>query len=118
MVEPLSDSKSGVRLPTTPRLSADPPRLPEFNFEEQTEQAKQAESTTPPSRWEWIRSSSAKVMTKISKGGSPEDAVLNEARGRLIVMGVTRRSGETLSLGHVAEAILADADQPVIFVMS
>ncbi|MDB5545477.1 MAG: sodium/hydrogen exchanger [Hyphomicrobiales bacterium] len=58
------------------------------------------------------------VMTKISKGGSPEDAVLSEARGRLIVMGVTRRSGETLSLGHVAEAILADAEQPVIFVMS
>jgi hypothetical protein len=89
--EPSSDSRSGARLPmpTTPKLSADPSRLPEFkieeqaatkpaselNFEEQVKlepelnldkQAEQVESTTPPSRWKRFRSSSAKVISKIS----------------------------------------------------
>jgi hypothetical protein len=79
--EPSSDSKSGVRLP---RISADRPRLPEFNFEEHAKksnlieqsepepelsfdkQAEQTESTTPPSRWKRFKSSSAKVICKIS----------------------------------------------------
>jgi hypothetical protein len=63
--EPSSDSRSGARLPmpTTPKLSADPSRLPEFKIEEQ---AKLVESITPPSRWKRFRSSSAKVISKIS----------------------------------------------------
>jgi hypothetical protein len=89
--EPSSDSRSGARLPmpTTPKLSADPSRLPEFKIEEQAatepaselnlekqaklepelnldEQAEQVESTTLPSRWKRFRSSSAKVISKIS----------------------------------------------------
>jgi hypothetical protein len=75
--EPSSDSRSGARLPmpTTPKLSADPSRLPEFKIEEQAKlepelnldkQAEQVESITPPSRWKRFRSSSAKVISKIS----------------------------------------------------
>jgi Kef-type K+ transport system membrane component KefB/nucleotide-binding universal stress UspA family protein len=59
------------------------------------------------------------VTTKISKRrADPEKAILDNARGKMIVIGVTRRPGDTLAFGHVAEAILAQKDQPVIFVMS
>jgi nucleotide-binding universal stress UspA family protein len=33
-------------------------------------------------------------------------------------MGVTRRPGETLSFGNVAEAVLAESDRSLLFVAS
>lgn len=59
-----------------------------------------------------------KVRTKIRSEASADAAILEEGRGKLIIMGVTRRSGEVLTFGHVSEAILAEHSQPVIFVMS
>jgi nucleotide-binding universal stress UspA family protein len=58
------------------------------------------------------------VKTKIRTGASAVSAILQEAEGKLIVMGVTRRSGDTLTFGHVSEAILVRHEQPVIFFMS
>ena len=59
------------------------------------------------------------LTTRIRKNGSPaEQAILEESRGKIIIMGVTRRPGDTLVFGHVAEAILANPDQPVIFLVS
>ncbi|MDB5596446.1 MAG: sodium/hydrogen exchanger [Hyphomicrobiales bacterium] len=58
------------------------------------------------------------VKTKIRPEESAESAILGEAEGKLIVMGVTRRPGDTLTFGHVSEAILVTHEQPVIFLMT
>lgn len=53
--------------------------------------------------------------------GAPEDAILKQLKsGRhdLIVMGVRRRPGETLSFGDAAEVIAARSTHPVVFVAS
>jgi hypothetical protein len=94
VVEP-EPAEPSLRLPTTPRLSADPPRHTEFKFEEHAKKSnlveqsepepelnsnKQAEqATTPLSRWKRFRSSSAKVMTKISNAVKTESETEPEA---------------------------------------
>ena len=50
-----------------------------------------------------------------------EDAILRQARlggHNLIVMGVTRRPGETLLFGNVATAILESSERSILFVAS
>jgi nucleotide-binding universal stress UspA family protein len=50
-----------------------------------------------------------------------DDAILKEARrGKydLIVLGVTRRPGETLSFGNTAAAVLQSSDMSILFVAS
>jgi nucleotide-binding universal stress UspA family protein len=61
------------------------------------------------------------IRTAIRVNMSAEDAILRQARlGRycLIVMGVTRRPGETLSFGNVAEAMLETSERSLLFVAS
>ena len=50
-----------------------------------------------------------------------EDAILRQARlsrHNLIVMGVSRRPGEALDLGNVADAVLEASERSVVFVVS
>jgi Kef-type K+ transport system membrane component KefB/nucleotide-binding universal stress UspA family protein len=59
----------------------------------------------------------AQLRTAISTGATPEERILRyAARGRydLIVLGVTRRAGEELYFGEVAEAVLAGADRSIV----
>jgi nucleotide-binding universal stress UspA family protein len=59
------------------------------------------------------------LRTALRVNMSAEDAILRQARiGRycLIVMGVARRPGETLSFGNVAEAVLEQSDRSLLFV--
>jgi len=61
------------------------------------------------------------VRTALRVNMTAEDAILRQARiGRycLIVMGVARRPGETLSFGNVAEAMLEASDHSLLFVAS
>ena len=61
------------------------------------------------------------MRTAIRANMTAEDAILRQARiGRycLIVMGVTRRPGETLSFGNVAEAMLETSERSLLFVAS
>jgi nucleotide-binding universal stress UspA family protein len=61
------------------------------------------------------------VRTAIRVDVAPEDAILKEARrGRydLIILGATRRTGETLSFGNVAAAVLESSDMSILFVAS
>jgi Kef-type K+ transport system membrane component KefB/nucleotide-binding universal stress UspA family protein len=61
----------------------------------------------------------ARVRTALRIDVAPEDAILKEAgRGSydLIVLGVTRRPGETLFLGNMAAAVLERCDTGVVFV--
>jgi nucleotide-binding universal stress UspA family protein len=61
------------------------------------------------------------MRTAIRVNMTAEDAILRQARiGRycLIVMGVTRRPGETLSFGNVAEAMLETSERSLLFVAS
>jgi nucleotide-binding universal stress UspA family protein len=62
-----------------------------------------------------------RLRTALRVNMSAEDAILRQARiGRycLIVMGVTRRPGEALSFGNVAEAVLEGSDRSVLFIAS
>ncbi|MBV9635697.1 MAG: cation:proton antiporter [Methylobacteriaceae bacterium] len=59
------------------------------------------------------------VRTAVRVHVAPEDAILREANvggHNLIVMGVSRRSGEPLSFGEVAAAVLERADRSLLFV--
>jgi nucleotide-binding universal stress UspA family protein len=63
----------------------------------------------------------AKVRTAIRVDVAPEDAILKEARhGRydLIILGAARRTGETLSFGNVAAAVLENSGMSILFVAS
>ena len=65
--------------------------------------------------------SGATVRTSVRAGVPPERAILRFLRnGRhdLIVMGVSRRPGESLSFGPVADSVLAKSPRPVLFVAS
>jgi Kef-type K+ transport system membrane component KefB/nucleotide-binding universal stress UspA family protein len=60
----------------------------------------------------------AQLRTAIATGATPEERILRyAARGRydLIVMGVTRRAGDELYFGEVAEAVLAGSDRSIVF---
>jgi nucleotide-binding universal stress UspA family protein len=63
----------------------------------------------------------AKVRTAMRVDVAAEDAILKEARrGKydLIILGVTRRPGETLSFGNMAAAVLENSDTSILFVAS
>jgi nucleotide-binding universal stress UspA family protein len=65
--------------------------------------------------------SGVEVQTKVRADVAAEDAIMRELRmGRhnLIVMGVSRRPGQKLSFGHVAQALLEGSSRSVIFVAS
>ena len=65
--------------------------------------------------------SGATVRTSVRAGMPPEQAILRFVRnGRhdLVVMGVNRRPGESLSFGPVADAVLAKTQKTVLFVAS
>ena len=65
--------------------------------------------------------SGATVRTAVRAGTAPDQAILRYAQnGRpdLIVMGVNRRPGESLSFGPVADAVLAGAKRSILFVAS
>lgn len=62
-----------------------------------------------------------RARTAVTANASPAKAILEQARrGRqnLIVMGVSRRPGESLSFGEVAEGVLENAERSVLFVAS
>jgi nucleotide-binding universal stress UspA family protein len=61
------------------------------------------------------------IRTAVRVNLTAEDAVLRQARlggHNLIVMGVTRRSGETLVFGTVATAVLEASERSILFVAS
>jgi nucleotide-binding universal stress UspA family protein len=61
------------------------------------------------------------VRTAMRVDLAAEDAILRQARlggHDLIVMGVTRRPGETLSFGDVATAVLESSERSVLYVAS
>jgi Kef-type K+ transport system membrane component KefB/nucleotide-binding universal stress UspA family protein len=61
------------------------------------------------------------VRTDMHVDVAAKDAILKEAqRGRydLIILGVTRRPGETLSFGNTAAAVLESSDMSILFVAS
>ena len=61
------------------------------------------------------------VRTAVKVHASPARAILEQARRgkhNLIVMGVSRRPGATLSFGEVAAAVLENSDRSVLFVAS
>jgi nucleotide-binding universal stress UspA family protein len=63
----------------------------------------------------------ARVRTAMRVDVAPEDAILKEAkRGGydLVVLGVSRRRGETLYFGNMASALLEHCDTAVLFVAS
>jgi nucleotide-binding universal stress UspA family protein len=62
-----------------------------------------------------------KVRTAMRIDVTADDAILKEARrGKydLIILGVTRRPGETLSFGNMAAALLENSDMSILFVAS
>ena len=62
-----------------------------------------------------------KVRTAMRVDVAAEDAILKEARRGeydLIILGVTRRPGETLSFGNMATAVLDSSDMSILFVSS
>jgi len=62
-----------------------------------------------------------KVRTAMRVDVAAQDAILKEARRGeydLIILGVTRRPGETLSFGNMAAAVLESADMSILFVAS
>jgi Kef-type K+ transport system membrane component KefB/nucleotide-binding universal stress UspA family protein len=62
-----------------------------------------------------------RVRTAVTAHASPAKAILEQARRgkqNLIVMGVSRRPGETLSFGEVAAAVLENTERSVLFVAS
>jgi nucleotide-binding universal stress UspA family protein len=61
------------------------------------------------------------LRTAMRVDDSPEAAILREARLRrhnLIVIGVSRRPGDTLFFGNLAEALLEQSDHSLLFVSS
>jgi Kef-type K+ transport system membrane component KefB/nucleotide-binding universal stress UspA family protein len=61
------------------------------------------------------------IRTAVRVNLTAEDAILRQARlggHNLVVMGVTRRPGETLVFGTVATAVLEASDRSVLFVAS
>lgn len=61
------------------------------------------------------------IRTAVRVNLTAEDAILRQARlggHNLIVMGVTRRPGETLVFGTVATAVLEASDRSILFVAS
>jgi nucleotide-binding universal stress UspA family protein len=61
------------------------------------------------------------VRTAIRRTTAPEEAILrrlNSGAHNLIVMGVSPRTGPTLSFGNVASAVLARAERSIVFVSS
>ena len=61
------------------------------------------------------------VKTAVRVNIAPADAILRQARlgdHNLIVMGVTKRPGDTLSFGDVAAAMLESSDRSLVFVSS
>ena len=63
----------------------------------------------------------ARLRTALRVDAAAEDAILKEAeRGGydLIVLGVTRRPGETLFFGNTAAAVLERCDTAILFVAS
>ena len=61
------------------------------------------------------------IRTKVRSIGTAQNSILTHARrGRfnLIVMGVTRRTGEELHFGQVAAAVLESAEASILFVSS
>jgi Kef-type K+ transport system membrane component KefB/nucleotide-binding universal stress UspA family protein len=62
----------------------------------------------------------ARIRTALRLDVAPEDAILKEAeRGYdLIVIGVTRRPGETLFFGNTAAAVLERCETAILFVAS
>jgi nucleotide-binding universal stress UspA family protein len=59
------------------------------------------------------------IRTAVRVNLAAEDAILRQARlggHNLIVMGVSRRPGETLSFGGVATAVLDASDRSLLFV--
>jgi nucleotide-binding universal stress UspA family protein len=58
------------------------------------------------------------IKTAVRVNIAAEDAILRQARlgnHNLIVMGVARRPGETLSFGNVAASVLESAERSVVF---
>jgi len=61
------------------------------------------------------------LRTALRTDDAPEMAILREARARrhnLIVIGVSRRPGDTLFFGNLAEALLERSDRSLLFVSS
>jgi Kef-type K+ transport system membrane component KefB/nucleotide-binding universal stress UspA family protein len=61
------------------------------------------------------------IRTAMRVNAAPDVAILKEAKQRgydLIVLGVSRRPGDTLFFGNTASAVLDNSDVPVIFVSS
>jgi nucleotide-binding universal stress UspA family protein len=61
------------------------------------------------------------VQTATRVDAAADDAVLKEARrGKfdLIILGVTRRPGETLTFGGMADMLLANSNLSILFVAS
>ncbi len=61
------------------------------------------------------------LQTAVRVDEAPDEAILLEAgrrRHNLIVMGVSRRPGDMLYFGNVAEAIIARSDKSILFVAS
>jgi nucleotide-binding universal stress UspA family protein len=61
------------------------------------------------------------VVTPTCWHGSPEDAILRQARlgpYDLVVMGVGRPAGETLYFGKIAAAVLENSQHSILFVSS
>jgi nucleotide-binding universal stress UspA family protein len=62
-----------------------------------------------------------RVRTAVTANANPGRAIVDHAnRGKhnLIVMGVSRRPGTTLSFGEVAATVLEDTERSVLFVAS
>jgi nucleotide-binding universal stress UspA family protein len=62
-----------------------------------------------------------RVRTAVTAHGTPAKAILDHARRgkhNLIVMGVSRRPGATLSFGEVAATVLQNTERSVLFVAS
>jgi nucleotide-binding universal stress UspA family protein len=63
----------------------------------------------------------ARLRTALRVDAAAEDAILKEAKHGgydLIVLGVTRRPGETLFFGNMAAAVLERCDTAILFVAS
>jgi hypothetical protein len=61
------------------------------------------------------------IRTAVRVKLAPSDAILRQARlggHNLVVMGVTRRPGDTLFFGNVALSVLEAADRSVLFIAS
>ena len=62
-----------------------------------------------------------KIQTGVRTDITAEDAIMRQARRgghNLIVLGVSRRPGETLSFGPIAAALLESSERSILFVSS